>query len=278
MVPRFSVVLPVKDRADSVCRAAVGVLAQTFDDLELIVVDLHSTDGTIEAVRTVADDRVRILHCDEPVDLDRARALGLGHARGRWSAVIDADTVPRPRWLARIGRLGDRTDAASVTCGGVQHHGDGSMAEVTPMPNFCRPGAVVTRRLPPTSDPSAPDSEGDVTRSGPISTPEPLLDWFDGPVDPAFQDPDAPTDERLLRWATDALFTLGNSPIPSADLVAHYATVAGVAAARLHRHPEAQRMLSVARRIRPGELRPLLRWAVATVPPLSDRVFAATPN
>lgn len=266
MDPRFSVVLPVKDRADSVGRAAVGVLAQTFDDLELIVVDMGSQDRTIEAVRTVADERVRILHCDERSGSAAAVELGLDHATGRWSTVIDADTVARPRWLARVGRLGDRAGVTSVTCGGVQHHRDGSRVEIAPMTDYRRPGAIVTHE-PELGAQTAPGVA--VPPSSGISTPEPLLDWFDGPLELSDR-----ADERVLRWASDALFTLGNSPIPSADLVARYATVAGMAAARLHRHPEAQRMLSVARRVQPRELRPLLRWAVASVPPLSDLVFA----
>ncbi len=270
MGPRFTVVLPVEDRADSVCRAAVGVLAQTFDDLELVVVDADSRDGTIDAVRTVADDRVRILHCDRGSGHDEAAAIGLEQARGTWHAVIDADTVARPRWLARVGLLGDRSQATSVIVGGVQHHRDGSAAEVVPMPEFTRPGAVVSRSLLAANDglgerrahdPAAGDGIA-------VTTPEPLLDWYDGPVELPEED-----DARRYRWASDALFTLGNSPIPSADLVARYATTAGVAAARLHRHPDAQRMLSVARRVRPGELRPLVRWAVASFPPLSDRFF-----
>lgn len=235
----------------------MGVLAQTFDDLELVVVDGGSGDGTVDAVRTVADERVRVIEADRGSSVADLATLGRDSARGTWCAVIDADTVARPRWLARVGRLAARGDSTMVLCGGVQHHGDGSSSEVLPADGFTRSGAVVTRRV-------RDDSPGSVT-----STPEALLDWYDGPT----EYPDA-DDERLFRWASDALFTLGSSPIPSADLVARYATVAGMAAARLHRHPDARRMLSVARRVQPTELRPLLRWAVASVPALSDRLFA----
>ncbi len=94
--PRFSVVLPVRDRADVVGRAVASVLAQTFADLELVVVDLGSTDRTLDAVRAVADDRVTILEPGSAAtsaptadaDADRSPYVAaLAGARGRW-----------PRW------------------------------------------------------------------------------------------------------------------------------------------------------------------------------------
>lgn len=255
MTQRFSVVLPVRNRADSVGRAAVSVLAQTFGDVELVVADAHSEDGTLDAVRIVADSRVRMVHGSTTTT---ARAAGVRAARGDWVAVIDPDTVARPQWLARVGRLTDATDADVVCCGGTQHHWDHSSTEVLPTPEYTRPGAVLARRVRP-ADPHI------------VTTPELLLDWYE-----ATSTVPESADERRLQWATDALATLGDSPIPTPDLLAHYATVAGVSAARLHRHPEARRLLAMARKIHRDELRCWARWAVASVPALSDLVWAGS--
>ncbi len=253
--PRFSVVLPVHNRADSVGRAAVSVLAQTFGDVELVIADAGSDDGTLDAVRTVADGRVRII---EAPDLGEARAAGMHASHGDWVAVIDPDTVARPQWLARIGRLADRTGADVITCGGTQHHRDHSRTQVRPMPEFTRPGAVVAKRVR-SGDPEL------------VSTPELLLDWFE-----EASVVNGSTDENRLRWATDAVATLGESPIPVPELLARYATTAGLAAARLHRHPEARRMLGLACKIHRGEFRCWARWAVASVPPIADLVWSPT--
>ncbi len=255
MAPRFSVVLPVRNQAESVGCALVGVLGQTFADVELVVVDAASTDETLDAIRLVADERVRIAHA---TDLGSARATGLRAARGDWVTMIDADTVARPQWLARVGRLADGTGAEVVCCAGVQHHWDHSTTEVPPGPHHTRPGAVIARR-----------ARGADAR--PLCTPEPLLDWYEAPVTG-----DGSPDEKHLRWANDALATLGGSPIPAPELLARYATTAGLAAARLHRHGDARRMLSMARKIRWDDLRCWTRWAVASLPPLADLVWAPT--
>ena len=62
--PRFSVVIPVRDRADVVGRAVASVLAQTFADVEVVVVDDGSTDDSVAAARAVSDGRVRIVAQD----------------------------------------------------------------------------------------------------------------------------------------------------------------------------------------------------------------------
>ena len=253
----FSVVLPVHNRAETVGRSVVSVLAQTFADLELVVVDTGSTDSTLRAVRTVADRRVRLV--STPLRSDAVR-LGLQHARGAFVTVIDADTVARPNWLARVARLirsagEEGRPVDSVACTGVQHHRDHSSTEVPPGARCTRPGALVRRRR------AHPDGVA-------VGTPEALLDWFEpGTVTAGTED------ERQLRWATDAIATLGDSPIPSADLLARYATVGGLAAARLQRHAEARRLLGMARQLNRGDPRCWARWIVASVPPLSAAVW-----
>ncbi|UDY34633.1 glycosyltransferase family 2 protein [Dermatobacter hominis] len=157
--PRFSVVLPVRDDADVVGRAVASVLAQTFADLELLVIDVGSADRTLDAVRAVADERVSIVDAaarqvppDEAGD-DHGRSPyvdALAAARGRWATIISADAEVDSAWLARIGRLADATGAGFVSCGGRQHDRRGTVTEFRPVdpgagPVAClRAGAFAT--------------------------------------------------------------------------------------------------------------------------------------
>ena len=97
--PLVSVILPVYNRASWVARAVESVHAQTHRDLELLVVDDGSTDGT----RRVLDGlvpRVRVLK-QSHAGAEAARNLGLEHARGEFVAFIDSDDV----WYAdRLSR------------------------------------------------------------------------------------------------------------------------------------------------------------------------------
>lgn len=263
--------LPVRDREDDVGRAAVSVLAQTFSDVELVVADGGSTDATRDAVRTVADRRVRII--EVPANRD-GLSTALGACRGDWTAVIDADTMARPKWLARCGLLLDRSGADVVYCGGEQHHADGSCSEIRPAPHSARPGAYLARTEAlrgsvATAGPgNLPHPGGTDTPPRSTATPEPLLDWFDTRSEAPPED-----DARRLHWAMQAIDTLGDSPIPDVDLLARYATVGGVAAARLRRHGAAKALFGLAKRMHRGEFKPTARWVVASVPPLSDRVW-----
>lgn len=103
--PLVSVVIPTYQRAGSV-RASIGsVLAQTMSDLEVIVVDDGSTDGTPELVRAVPDDRVRLIVHETNRGGNAARQTGIDAARGAWVAFLDSDDI----WVAtKLARQLDR--------------------------------------------------------------------------------------------------------------------------------------------------------------------------
>lgn len=108
-MPRLSVVLPVYDAARTVGRAVESVLRQTIDDLELIVVDDGSTDGSLDIVRAVRDDRVRVLERPHEGVVAAANS-GTAAATAPFIARMDADDVSHPErfeqqltWLEERG-------------------------------------------------------------------------------------------------------------------------------------------------------------------------------
>src|SRR5688500_7491971 len=96
--PLVSVILVVRDRAWCVGRAISSVLAQSYANLELIVVDDGSTDGTRAAVARFGD-RVRFFP-RAPEGPYEARNFALAQARGELVAFIDSDDSWRPGKLA----------------------------------------------------------------------------------------------------------------------------------------------------------------------------------
>jgi glycosyltransferase involved in cell wall biosynthesis len=91
-MPSVSIILPTLNAAGTLERAIGSALAQTLEDWELICVDNGSTDETVRKLRTVAshDSRVRVLAEPAP-GAGPARNTGLGAARGRFIAFLDAD-------------------------------------------------------------------------------------------------------------------------------------------------------------------------------------------
>ena len=100
MTPTVSVLLPAFDGERYIGAAIESVLAQTYRDFELIVIDDGSRDGTLEAVRRFADSRIRIV-----TQLNRGLAgtlnRGIALAAGRYVARQDQDDLSFPGRLAR---------------------------------------------------------------------------------------------------------------------------------------------------------------------------------
>ncbi len=99
MTPAVSVIIPAFNRADVLGRAIDSVLAQTYPDFELIVVDDGSTDRTAEVVQTFADPRIRYIP-QANAGVAAARNTGLAEARGRFVAFLDSDDRFLPHKLA----------------------------------------------------------------------------------------------------------------------------------------------------------------------------------
>ena len=98
--PAVSVVIPLYNKAAYVRRAINSVFDQSFDDLEIIVVDDGSTDGGGEVVAAIEDPRLRLIR-QANAGVAAARNVAVGAARGRWVAFLDADDTWRPDRLAR---------------------------------------------------------------------------------------------------------------------------------------------------------------------------------
>jgi glycosyltransferase involved in cell wall biosynthesis len=103
-MPRVSVLIPVYNGQSILSRAVGSALEQTFSEIEVIVVDDASQDGTFALAErlAVADPRIRVLTNRENGGPGAARALGLRHALGDWIAILDADDEWEPDRLARL--------------------------------------------------------------------------------------------------------------------------------------------------------------------------------
>lgn len=117
MEPQVSVVMPAYNAAKTVEAAAGSILGQTYADLELIVVDDGSTDGTWRAVTALAarDARVRPVRLAQNGGASAARNAGLDLCRGTYLFFMDADDTLAPDAFARALSL----PAADVTVFGV---------------------------------------------------------------------------------------------------------------------------------------------------------------
>jgi glycosyltransferase involved in cell wall biosynthesis len=99
--PTVSVVIPTYNRKAALARAIKTVVAQSYEDWELIVVDDASTDGPEEVVRTLGDGRMVYVRHPQNCGGGAARNTGIRLARGKYVAFLDSDDEWFPEKLAR---------------------------------------------------------------------------------------------------------------------------------------------------------------------------------
>lgn len=106
--PKVTVVIPVYNREKYIGAAIESVLAQTFTDFEILVIDDGSTDGSREVVRSYPDPRILLSCHDGNLGVARTRNDGVRLARGEYLAFLDSDDIAYPERLARQVAFLDR--------------------------------------------------------------------------------------------------------------------------------------------------------------------------
>jgi glycosyltransferase involved in cell wall biosynthesis len=89
--PLISVVIPAYNRQNTISYCLDSVLAQTYKNLEVIVVDDCSTDSTVSIVRSHPDPRVRCIVLEKNAGAQRARNKGILESKADWIAFQDSD-------------------------------------------------------------------------------------------------------------------------------------------------------------------------------------------
>ena len=112
---RVSVIVPVYQVEKYLARCIDSILAQTFADFELILVNDGTKDSCPAIMQAYAekDSRVRQVH-KENGGLSSARNAGLDVARGEYIVFVDSDDYIAPTLLADAVRAADETGAEQV--------------------------------------------------------------------------------------------------------------------------------------------------------------------
>lgn len=98
---QVSVIIPTRNRSALLKRALISVLTQTLEDLECLVVDDASKDGTREVVAGFEDKRLLYLHHDTSRHASASRNTGIASAKGNFIAFLDDDDEWLPEKLEK---------------------------------------------------------------------------------------------------------------------------------------------------------------------------------
>src|SRR4051812_42481615 len=121
--PRVSVIVPARDAEATLGETLASLRAQALADLEAIVVDDASADGTRALVAAAAaeDGRFRLLALSANLGTAGARNAGLREARSRWVLFLDADDWVGPDHLASLVAAAEADPGADGALGGYRH-------------------------------------------------------------------------------------------------------------------------------------------------------------
>ncbi len=98
MIPKVSVIIPLYNKRATILNSVEAVLAQTFSDFELIVVNDGSSDGSADLVRNIDDPRIRVID-QRNAGVSVARNQGAKSSQADWVAFLDADDGWHPEFL-----------------------------------------------------------------------------------------------------------------------------------------------------------------------------------
>jgi len=101
---KFSILIPLFNKQSYIQQTIESVLAQTYQDFEVLVIDDGSTDKSITVVNAIADSRIRVI-AQQNAGVSVARNRGIQEAGGEWICFLDADDWQHPSYLEKLVEL-----------------------------------------------------------------------------------------------------------------------------------------------------------------------------
>ena len=120
--PRVTVIVPVFEVESYIGQCIESVLSQTFQDIELILIDDHSSDSSYDICENYAgtDSRVRLFRNDENMGQGLTRNRGITLSRGEFVTFVDSDDYIDSNMSQRMVDLAETHGAEIVRCGFVK--------------------------------------------------------------------------------------------------------------------------------------------------------------
>lgn len=145
-VPLVSVIIPVYNVKPYLVESLESVVGQSYRNLEIIVVDDGSTDGSTAICDEYAekDKRIRVIH-QMNKGLSAARNIGLDHMTGEIIAFLDSDDVFHPEMIGRMVDVMFSIDADIVVCKSKSYRTVGKMPIDSILPDTNQHRVVLDR-------------------------------------------------------------------------------------------------------------------------------------
>lgn len=105
MTPLVSVVVTAYNRANTITRTVQSILNQTYNNIEIIIVDDGSTDNTNELIEKIEDKRIRIFRHPKNGGVIAAKNTALDNIKGEWFVFVDSDDEIIPEAIETLIKI-----------------------------------------------------------------------------------------------------------------------------------------------------------------------------
>ena len=112
--PKITVIIPTRERCDVLEKSIQSVIAQDYDNLDIIVSDNYSSDSTEDVVRATHDRRVKYINTGRRVSMSHNWEFALSHVTDGWVTVIGDDDGLLPASLSKVAEIAKSTDTYAI--------------------------------------------------------------------------------------------------------------------------------------------------------------------
>jgi len=102
---KFNVIIPTRERADTLYHCLRTIVSQKYDNLDIIVSDNYSQDNTREIVASFSDSRIKYINTGKRISMSHNYAFALNHVSDGWVTIIGDDDGLLPGALAKIANV-----------------------------------------------------------------------------------------------------------------------------------------------------------------------------
>ena len=103
----ISIIIPVYNASPFIGKCVKSVLDQSLKNIEVICVDDHSTDNSVEVIEAITDSRLKIIRFPDNRGVSAARNAGLDAAEGEYVYFLDSDDWLDPDYLEVMHRMAE---------------------------------------------------------------------------------------------------------------------------------------------------------------------------
>jgi glycosyltransferase involved in cell wall biosynthesis len=140
-MPTVTVIIPTYNRCNPLVQAINSVLAQSYKDFELLVIDDGSTDNTRQVISAISDSRIKYIYKDNG-GVSSARNAGIAQANGKYIAFLDSDDFwPENYLFTMVNSLRNNPDCGLAYCLTSSKGSDGIIRDYD-SPERCHSGSI----------------------------------------------------------------------------------------------------------------------------------------